>query len=1081
MADVLTHFNSGRLWDFAGGIHPPEMKSQSNHVPIRPAALVETYYVPVKQHAGNAGNLLVKEGDKVLKGQPLTLGEGLRNLPVHAPTSGIVTAITPYIAAHPSGLPELTIQIQADGKDQWRTQHPIEDFLTQTPEQLIEKIYHAGIAGLGGAVFPTAAKIQSAENKVKLLIINGAECEPYITCDDRLMQDYPNEIIEGIRILRYILSPEKVVIAIEDNKPNAVKALKHALKGANDIEIRVIPTKYPSGAAKQLIQVLTGIEVPSGQRSSSIGVLMHNVGTAFAIKRAVINDEPLIERVVTLTGDKIPHKGNLWVRLGTPISALLQQVGYQYDGRFPVFMGGPMMGFILPNLSAPVTKITNCLLAPDHFEYAEPEPEQACIRCSACSDACPVHLMPQQLYWFARSEDHQKSEQYALQDCIECGLCAYVCPSHIPLIQYFRQEKAKIWEIKEQAQKSHEAKLRFEARQARLEKEEQARKARTQRAAEARREEIAKQNGIDPVQAALARLKAKKQTDNETPNVKTFVDEKGQLQPDNSDIMAQRKARRLARQQAEQERAASENQMQENPHNTNSAENLTVDPKKAAIAAALARAKARKQASSHNAQPENAKANTTENSTQTNSESAIENRENSTTIQSAVEKTQENPTALDPKKAAIAAAIARAKAKKQAQNGTPQSSHSTQPLVEEQGTVESEHRESVLENHESSTATQNAVENRESSTVIQSAVEKTQENPTALDPKKAAIAAAIARAKAKKQAQNGTPQSAHTTSQLVEEQEAVKSEHRESSTATQNAIENRENATATQSAVEKTQENPTALDPKKAAIAAAIARAKAKKQAQNGTPQSAHTTSQLVEEQEAVKSEHRESAIENCESATAAQGVIENRENATTTQSVVEKTQENPTALAPKKAAIARAKAKKQAQNGTAQSAHATQPLIEEQEAVKSEHRESAIENRENATATQSAVEKTQENPTALDPKKAAIAAAIARAKAKKQAQNGTAQSSHATQPLVEKQGTMESEHRESALENHESSTATQNAVENRESSTVIQSAVEKTQENPTALDPKKAAIAAAIARVKSKKQAKENQSKEKE
>ncbi|MCW9734140.1 electron transport complex subunit RsxC [Avibacterium sp. 20-15] len=1019
MADVLTHFNSGRLWDFAGGIHPPEMKSQSNHVPIRPAALVETYYVPVKQHAGNAGNLLVKEGDKVLKGQPLTLGEGLRNLPVHAPTSGIVTAITPYIAAHPSGLPELTIQIQADGKDQWRTQHPIEDFLTQTPEQLIEKIYHAGIAGLGGAVFPTAAKIQSAENKVKLLIINGAECEPYITCDDRLMQDYPNEIIEGIRILRYILSPEKVVIAIEDNKPNAVKALKHALKGANDIEIRVIPTKYPSGAAKQLIQVLTGIEVPSGQRSSSIGVLMHNVGTAFAIKRAVINDEPLIERVVTLTGDKIPRKGNLWVRLGTPISALLQQVGYQYDGRFPVFMGGPMMGFILPNLSAPVTKITNCLLAPDHFEYAEPEPEQACIRCSACSDACPVHLMPQQLYWFARSEDHQKSEQYALQDCIECGLCAYVCPSHIPLIQYFRQEKAKIWEIKEQAQKSHEAKLRFEARQARLEKEEQARKARTQRAAEARREEIAKQNGIDPVQAALARLKAKKQTDNETPNVKTFVDEKGQLQPDNSDIMAQRKARRLARQQAEQERAASENQMQENPQNTNSAENLTVDPKKAAIAAALARAKARKQASIHNAQPENAKANTTENSTQTNSGSAIENRENSTSaqgvienrenataIQSAVEKTQENPTALDPKKAAIAAAIARAKAKKQAQNGTPQSSHSTQPLVEEQGTVESEHRESVLENHESSTATQNAVENRESSTVIQSAVEKTQENPTALDPKKAAIAAAIARAKAKKQAQNGTPQSAHATQPLIEEQGAVESEYRQS------AIENRENATAIQSAVEKTQENPTALDPKKAAIAAAIARAKAKKQAQNGTAQSAHAMQPLVEEQGAVESEHRESALENHESSTATQNAVENRENATTIQS---------------------------------------------------------------------AVEKTQENPTTLDPKKAAIAAAIARAKAKKQAQNGTAQSAHATLPLVEGQGAVKSEHRESAIENREASTAAQGVIENRENATAIQSAVEKTQENPTALDPKKAAITAAIARAKAKKQAKENQSKEKE
>ncbi|MFZ7240039.1 electron transport complex subunit RsxC [Avibacterium avium] len=861
MADVLTNFNSGKLWDFSGGIHPPEMKSQSNHTPIRPADLVETYYVPVKQHAGNAGNLLVNVGDKVLKGQPLTQGEGLRNLPVHAPTSGVITAIAPYIAAHPSGLPELTIQIQADGKDEWRKQHPIEDFLSQTSEQLIEKIYHAGIAGLGGAVFPTAAKIQSAENKVKLLIINGAECEPYITCDDRLMQDRPKEIIEGIRILRYILRPEKVVISIEDNKPKAVKALKHALKGANDIEIRVIPTKYPSGAAKQLIQVLTGIEVPSGQRSSSIGVLMHNVGTAFAIKRAVINDEPLIERVVTLTGDKIPHKGNLLVRLGTPISALLQQVGYQYDARFPVFMGGPMMGFILPNLNAPVTKVTNCLLAPDHFEYAEPEPEQACIRCSACSDACPVHLMPQQLYWFARSEDHQKSEQYALQDCIECGLCAYVCPSHIPLIQYFRQEKAKIWEIKEQAQKSHEAKLRFEARQARLEKEEQARKARTQRAAEARREEIAKQKGVDPVQAALERLKAKKQSDSESPNVKTFVDEKGQLQPDNSDIMAQRKARRLARQQAEQENAASAQSQENSAQNTGknrTALDTNSDPKKAAIAAALARAKAKKQAQNGTVQSASSAEKPFEN------QGIAEQVETQSAAEKTKEKTLENTTALDPKKAAIAAAIARAKAKKQAQNGTVQPASSAEKPVENQGLAEQ-------------VETQSAVEKTK---------EKMQENSTALDPKKAAIAAAIARAKAKKQAQNDTVQSVNSTDNSVENQ---------------GVAEQAETQSAVEKTKEKTPENSTALDPKKAAIAAAIARAKAKKQAQNDTVQPASSAEKPVENQ----------------------GLAEQAETQSAVEKTKEKTPENSTALDPKKAAIAaaiaRAKAKKQAKENRSQ------------------------------------------------------------------------------------------------------------------------------------------------------------------
>ena len=434
MADVLTRFNSGKIWDFKGGIHPPEMKSQSNQSPIQQSELAHDFYVPIKQHAGSAGNVLVKEGDYVLKGQPLTQGDGLRTLPVHAPTSGTVKFIGKHVAPHPSGLTEDMIHIQADGLDKWREQFPLEEFFTQPVEQLIERIYQAGVAGLGGAVFPTAAKIQSAEKKVKLLIINGAECEPYITCDDRLMRDYTDEMIEGIRILRYILRPEKVVIAVEDNKPEAIQAIQQSLHGANDIELRVIPTKYPSGAAKQLIYLLTGMEVPSGGRSYDIGVLMHNVGTAFAIKRAVINDEPLIERVVTLTGDKISEKGNYWVRLGTPVDHLLAQVGYQYDERFPVFAGGPMMGLQLSDLNAPVTKLINCLLAPDHFEYGEPEPEQSCIRCSACSDACPVNLMPQQLYWYARSEDHQKSEEYCLKDCIECGVCAYVCPSHCCLL-----------------------------------------------------------------------------------------------------------------------------------------------------------------------------------------------------------------------------------------------------------------------------------------------------------------------------------------------------------------------------------------------------------------------------------------------------------------------------------------------------------------------------------------------------------------------------------------------------------------------------------------------------------------------
>ena len=787
MADVLTRFNSGKLWEFDGGIHPPDMKSQSNGTPIRTLPLPDNFYVPLKQHAGRAGNLLVKPGDQVLKGQPLTQGDGLQSLPVHAPTSGTVIDIVPYVAPHPSGLTETCVHIKADGLDQWRPQMPIEDFFTQTREQLIEKIYQAGIAGLGGAVFPTAAKIHSAEKHVKLLIINGAECEPYITCDDRLMRDRADEIIEGVRILRYILRPEKVVIAVEDNKLEAVSALEHALHGANDIDIRIIPTKYPSGAAKQLIQVLTGMEVPSGQRSSSIGVLMQNVGTAFAIKRAVLDDEPLIERVVTLTGDKIPNKGNYWARFGTPIYHLLRETGYQYDDRFPVFMGGPMMGVILPDLNAPMSKVANCLLAPDHFEYAPPEPEKSCIRCSACSDACPVKLMPQQLYWFARSENHEKSEEYSLKDCIECGVCAYVCPSHIPLIQYFRQEKAKIWEIKHKAKLAEEAKIRFEQRQARLEREEQERKARSQRAAAARREELAQQKGVDPVAAALERLKAKKAeaAENAPIEQKTLIDEKGHIQPDNSDIMAQRKARRLARQAetvASTEPATAQSAVQisdENPAET--------DPRKAAIAAALARAKAKKAAQ--------------QGETVTTTEPV--------TAQSAVQISDETSAETDPRKAAIAAAIARAKAKKAAQQGEPVTS--TEPAT------------------------------------AQSAVQISDENSPEADPRKAAIAAALARAKAKKAAQQG--ETATTTEPVtaqsavpISDEKSAETDPRKPAIArakAKKAAQQGENVVSSesvtdQSTVQISDENPAETDPRKAAIAAAIARAKAKKAAQQG-------------------------------------------------------------------------------------------------------------------------------------------------------------------------------------------------------------------------------------------------------
>ncbi|KGQ33577.1 electron transporter RnfC [Gallibacterium genomosp. 2] len=765
--DVLIRINKNRLWDFPGGIHPPEMKQQSNGTRLSRLKLPNTYYIALKQHSGKAGQLLVQVGDYVLKGQALTQGDDYRTLPVHAPTSGTITAIGDYASSHPSGLPETTITLQADGRDQWHERQPIEDFLTVPPEQLLQKIYQAGIAGLGGAAFPTASKIASAENKVKLLIINGAECEPYITCDDRLMRDRSLDILEGIRILRYILRPQKVVLAIEDNKTEAIEAMQQALSGANDIEIRVIPTKYPSGAAKQLIQVLTGLEVPNNGRSSQIGVLMNNVATAFAVKKAIIDDEPLIERVVTLTGDKIPQPRNVWARIGTPIYHLLQQAGYQYDDRFPIFMGGPMMGFILPNLNSPVTKVTNCLIAPDHFEYQPPPQERNCIRCSSCSDHCPIKLMPQQLYWFARSEDHEKSEQYNLKDCIECGVCAYVCPSNIPLIQYFRQEKAKIAELKLKAKLAEEAKVRFEAKQARMEREKQERDRRTQLAAEARRAEMAKQQGIDPVQAALERVRQKQAT-NAIPQIKTIINDKGEILPDNSDIMAARKARRLAKQAQTQTVQLTE------------LETTDKENKQAAIAAAIARAKAKKAQQTENNNSAAESSVTAESSADTDARKAAiaaaiarakakkaQQAENSNNAVESSSAATESSADTDPRKAAIAAAIARAKAKK-AQQAENNNSATESSSVATESSADTDPRKAAIAAAIARAKAKKAQTLAEAEKVILITTDETldqQQSPSAdhhsidnhqhTDPRKAAIAAAIARAKAKKVAREG--------------------------------------------------------------------------------------------------------------------------------------------------------------------------------------------------------------------------------------------------------------------------------------------------------------------------------------
>ncbi|MTD39754.1 electron transport complex subunit RsxC [Erwinia sp. CPCC 100877] len=712
MLKLFSAFRKEKIWDFHGGIHPPEMKTQSSGTPLRRVPLPSRLVIPLKQHIGQQGELCVAPGDRVLRGQPLTRGNG-RMLPVHAPTSGTVTTIGPHISAHPSGLMEPAIVIEADGEDRWMPLEGWSDYQHQSREALIARIHQYGVAGLGGAGFPTGVKLRGGGNAIKTLIINAAECEPYITADDRLMQECAAQIVEGIRILAHILQPRETLIGIEDNKPQAISMLRAVLAEAHDIQLRVIPTKYPSGGAKQLTQILTGRQVPHGGRSSDIGVLMQNVGTAYAVKRAIIDGEPLTERVVTLTGEAVERPGNVWARLGTPVQHLLAFAGFHTSQNPMVIMGGPLMGFTLPSLEAPVVKITNCLLAPSASEMGESRPEQNCIRCSACADACPADLLPQQLYWFSKGQQHDKAAAHHLSDCIECGACAWVCPSDIPLVQYFRQEKAEIRTIAEDARRAAEAKARFEARQERLEREKAARKDRHKQVA-ARPSTGDK----DAIQAALARVRAKK-ADAAQP-----VEIQAGTRPDNSSVIAAREARKAE---------ARAHKVQQNEAQLGQSNDTTADPRKAAVEAAIARAKARK-AAQNQVQPEQSDDITTD-PRKAAVEAAIARAKARKAAQNQTQSEQSDDTTADPRKAAVEAAIARVKARKAAQN-------QTQP--EQSDDTATDPRKAAVEAAIARVKARKAAQNQ---------TQPEQSDDTAADPRKAAVEAAIARIKARKAAQ----------------------------------------------------------------------------------------------------------------------------------------------------------------------------------------------------------------------------------------------------------------------------------------------------------------------------------------
>ncbi|MEM9758708.1 MAG: electron transport complex subunit RsxC [Pseudomonadota bacterium] len=507
-----------RVHDFHGGIHPPEQKELSNTRPLRRAPIPAQLVLPLAQHIGPPARLEVGVGDRVLGGQRLS---DLSSLPIHAPTSGIVAAVEERPVPHASGLGGLCVVIDCDGKDEWEDLKPLHDYRSTDPVQLIEHLQAAGIAGLGGAGFPTFRKLpRDGGTGISTLIINGTECEPYITADDVLMRERAAQIIEGIEILAHIATPEEILIGIEDNKPEAIAAMRAAVGGRERMDVVVFPTKYPSGGEKQLIEILTGEQVPSGGLPSDLGILCQNVGTAVAVADAVLRGRPLVSRVTTVTGHRASDAGNFEVLLGTPMRHLLEQAGCDpaQARRQRLIMGGPMMGVTMPDADAPIVKTTNCLLVPTEDELPTAGAAQACIRCGHCAEACPAQLLPQQLYWYARARDLEKLDEHHLADCIECGACSYVCPSNIPLVQYYRASKAAIREQRAEDAKAEQARLRFEARQERLARaaaEKEARRAKRKRTAMAKAADEAGTD--DPIQAAIARAKARRAAQDNAP------------------------------------------------------------------------------------------------------------------------------------------------------------------------------------------------------------------------------------------------------------------------------------------------------------------------------------------------------------------------------------------------------------------------------------------------------------------------------------------------------------------------------------------------------------------------------------
>jgi len=628
------------LHTFNGGIFPKYYKELSANQPVREVFIPQKLIIPLQQQVGLPAELQVTVGDKVKKNQLLARSSKDANkalvVPIHAPTSGTIEAIEEQTLPHPSGLNSQAIILVPDGKHE-----AIDNVLEvsgETPESplaLKQIILDAGIIGMGGAGFPTYAKIPNEKNKIHTLLINGAECEPFITCDDLLMQNHAAEIIQGALITAQALGSNKIICGIETNKPSALKAMRKAAENTA-VEIKAVQTVYPMGGQKQLTQELTGIEIPQKAHAVDLGMLMMNVATYSAIYHAVKQGEPLTSRMLSVTGLGLNKPFNIHALIGTPFIELANLAEPKESVNYPLVMGGPMMGFAVQDNQVPVIKTTNCILAnpPEPVEMQMP-----CIRCGECMDACPVNLLPQQMYWHSQAHEFEKVEKLNVFDCIECGCCSYVCPSHIPLVQYYRNAKSEIKEIKAEEKAVELAKQRHEFKLARIEREKQEREARLK----AKKEAVKKQaqaessakadESVKPKSAkagasaaaaaakaaaarrAAAKNKASSSTDTSADNIpparkkaieaaKKAASKAGQASAETSVSKTEKSDPKAAAKKAAMEAARKRAQTKKETDNETATADEVKDPKAAAKKAAMAAARKRAQAKKESEQAE---------------------------------------------------------------------------------------------------------------------------------------------------------------------------------------------------------------------------------------------------------------------------------------------------------------------------------------------------------------------------------------------------------------------------------------------------------------------------------------------